>query len=105
MKIKSVLHVLSVLMLIVSLFIVISLFVALYYKEMPTVTAFLKTLIIIIPLFVIIYFLTRKGNSQVLGTREGFLLVSLSRPLIDGIGPLRLGSLLTLGFLASTAAC
>ena len=48
MKIKIVLHVLSVLMLIISLFIIMSALVALYYNEIPTVIAFLKTLAILI---------------------------------------------------------
>lgn len=78
MKIKTVLHVLSVLMLIISLFVIMSALVALYYDEIPTVFAFLKTLAIVIPLSVLMYFLTRTGKNHVLGTREGFLLVSTS---------------------------
>ncbi|MCK5201053.1 MAG: TrkH family potassium uptake protein, partial [Spirochaetales bacterium] len=78
MKIKTVLHVLSVLMLIISLFVIMSALVALYYDEIPAVFAFLKTLAIVIPLSVLTYLLTRTGKNHVLGTREGFLLVSTS---------------------------
>ncbi len=78
MKIKTVLHVLSVLMLIISLFIFLSALVALYYREFSSVFAFLKTLLIVIPLSLAGYFLTWRSKNGVLGTREGFLLVSSS---------------------------
>ena len=78
MKIKTVLHVLSVLMLIISLFVIVSIVVALYYHEMSSVFAFLKTLAIIIPLNMIIYFITKTSKNHVIGIREGFFLVSSS---------------------------
>ncbi len=77
MKIKIVLHVLSVLLLIISIFIFISAVVAFLYFEIDTVFSFLKTLLIVIPLSLIIFFFTKTSKNQVLGTREGFLLVSL----------------------------
>lgn len=76
MKIKTVLHVLSVLMLIISLFIIISALVALYYKEIPAFWAFIKTISMVIPISLLVYFLTKTAENNVLGTREGFLLVS-----------------------------
>ena len=78
MKVKIVLHVLSVITLILSLFIFLSALVALYYGEITSVFAFLKTLAIVIPLSLIIYSITGGARHQVLGTREGFLLVSCS---------------------------
>ncbi len=78
MKVKTVLHVLSVLMLIISLFIFLSALVALYYREFSSVFAFLKTLLIVVPLSLLVYFMTWKSKNGVLGTREGFLLVSSS---------------------------
>jgi len=75
-KIKVVLHVLSLIMLILSLFILLSAIVALIYHELESALAFLKTIGIILPLFGSIFFLTKSGKEQVLGTREGFLLVT-----------------------------
>ncbi len=65
-------------MLIISLFVIVSIVVALYYHEMSSVFAFLKTLAIIIPLNMIIYFITKTSKNHVIGTREGFFLVSSS---------------------------
>ena len=76
MKIKVVLHVLSLIMLILSLFILLSTIVALIYHEIESALAFLKTIAIILPLFGSIFFLTKSGKEQVLGIREGFLLVT-----------------------------
>ncbi|MDA3939683.1 MAG: TrkH family potassium uptake protein, partial [Spirochaetia bacterium] len=76
MKIKTVLHVLSVLMLIISIFIMLSAIVSFLYSEIDTVFAFLKTLTIIIPLSLLIFLVTKTSKNSVLGTREGFLLVS-----------------------------
>lgn len=78
MKVKIVLHVLSVIMLIISLFIILSAVVSLIYKETGPAFAFLKTVAIVIPISFIVYFLTKSGENHVLGTREGFLLVSAS---------------------------
>ena len=78
MKIKIVLHVLSVIMLIISLFILLSAVVSLIYQETESALAFIKTISIVIPLAGFIYFVTRSGKKNVLGTREGFLLVSSS---------------------------
>jgi trk/ktr system potassium uptake protein len=77
-KIKIVLHVLSVIMLIISLFIVLSAVVSVIYQEYQATFAFLKTIAIVIPVSGIIYFLTKSGKKHVMGTREGFLLVSSS---------------------------
>ncbi len=78
MKIKIVLHVLSVIMLIISLFILLSAFVSLMYKESESALAFFKTIGIVIPAAVVVYFATKSSKENVLGTREGFLLVSAS---------------------------
>jgi len=77
-KVKIVLHVLSVIMLIISLFILLSTIVSLLYGEIESVFAFLKTIAIVVPFSGFIYFLTNSGKNHVLGTREGFLLVSTS---------------------------
>ena len=76
MKIKVVLHVLSLIMLIISLFILLSAIVALIYQEIESAMAFFKTIGIIFPLFGSIFFLTKSEKERVLGTREGFLLVT-----------------------------
>ncbi|MCK5672435.1 MAG: TrkH family potassium uptake protein, partial [Spirochaetales bacterium] len=78
MKIKIVLHVLSVILLIISLFILLSAFVSLRYKETESAFAFFKTLAVVVPFAIVVYFATRSGKDNVLGTREGFLLVTAS---------------------------
>ena len=78
MKIRIVLHVLSVLMLIISLFIILSIVVSFIYNEIESAFAFIKTIALIIPVSGIVYILTKSGSDNVLGTREGFLLVSAS---------------------------
>lgn len=78
MKVKIVLHVLSVIMLIISLFIILSAIVSFIYDETESAFAFIKTIAIIIPVSVFVYFITKSGKDKVLGTREGFLLVTSS---------------------------
>ena len=78
MKIKIVLHVLSVIILIISLFILLSAGIAFLYGETISVRAFLKTIVIIVPVSVLIFFLTKSAKNQVLGTKEGFMLVTAS---------------------------
>lgn len=78
MKVKIVLHVLSVIMLIISLFIIFSTIVSLIYGETESALAFLKTIAIVIPLAGFVYLITKSDKNNVLGTREGFLLVSTS---------------------------
>jgi len=65
-------------MLIISLFIAISTVVSLVYGETESAFAFLKTIAIVIPLSGFVYFITKSDKNNVLGTREGFLLVSSS---------------------------
>jgi trk system potassium uptake protein len=77
-KIKIVLHVLSVIILIISLFILLSAGIAFLYGETISVRAFLKTIVIIVPVSVLIFFLTKSAKNQVLGTKEGFMLVTAS---------------------------
>ncbi len=77
MKLKTVFFTLSVLMVIISLFMLLSAGVALFYHETTSVVSFLKAAIGIIILSLIIMSLTAAGRKEQMGTREGFLIVTL----------------------------
>ncbi|NOY08723.1 MAG: TrkH family potassium uptake protein [Spirochaetes bacterium] len=57
---------------------IISGFVSLIYHEIAAFFAFIKALLIVIPASLLVYYFTRSKKDNILGSREAFLLVSLS---------------------------
>jgi len=88
LKTRNVLHVLSILVLIISFFLIVSAFVSLTYHEIHAFFAFIKTLLIVIPSSSLVYYFTQSKKDNILGPREGFLLVSLSWVFASFIGAL-----------------
>jgi trk system potassium uptake protein TrkH len=78
MNIKQILRVVSVLLLIIAFFMFIPLLIALYYKEKKIFLSFLIPICVIIILGSLTLFVTKKNIKNVISTRDGFLLVSLS---------------------------
>jgi len=78
MNIKQILRVVSILLLIIAFFMFIPLLIALYYKEKKIFLSFLIPIYVIIILGSLILFVTKKNIKNVISTRDGFLLVSLS---------------------------
>ncbi len=76
MKIRTVLFTLSVLLIIVSIFMLLSAVVSLFYDEINSSLAFIKTAGAVIIFSLIVMFFTHAGRNERMGTREGFLIVT-----------------------------
>lgn len=76
MKIKTVLFTLSVLLIIISIFMLLSAGVSLFYNEINSSLAFIKTAGVIIILSLLVMLFTHTGRYKRMETREGFLIVT-----------------------------
>lgn len=78
MNIKQVSRVVSVLLLIIAFFMFIPFFLAFSYNEKELMRSFLIPICLIVLVFFSILLFTRKNRRNIISTRDGFLLVSLS---------------------------
>ena len=79
MNTKLVFHVLSIIVGIVTLFMGLTAGVSLICGEPGIALVFLKTVLFVLPFCLIVYFTTRPSRmNAVLGTKDGFMLVSLA---------------------------
>ena len=89
MNSKLVFHVLSIIVGIVALFMLMTGGISLLCGEPDTAVAFLKTFLYTLPPVVFVYLTTRSSRDKtVLGTKDGFMLVSLAWLFASLVGAL-----------------
>ncbi len=82
---KLVVRIVAVLLLVVSSFMILPIVVALYYREHGQIPSFVVTMLATMVLALVAFVLTSK-TSQHLGTRDGFLMVTLSWMAAAAVG-------------------
>lgn len=82
---KLVVRIVAVLLLVVSSFMILPIVVALYYREHGQIPSFVATMLATMVLALVAFVLTSK-TSQHLGTRDGFLMVTLSWMAAAAVG-------------------
>ncbi len=85
---KLITRMLSFIVLIVSIFMIFMLPVALYYEEMGSAFAFVKTIGLIFIFSSLIIFITRNNPNKEMSLKGGFLFVSFSWIFVAGFGAL-----------------